>query len=192
MDSEGVRQAAAAMNGSDVVKNKLDLELRLGLPDNDENPPKNQGQQFDPTLLAANDHVDWSHLALHPREDKDKHVPHGGVHVDASGGPLQLEMHDYYANSIKHCASPTGIDHPPNHPPIFPGMIVNNQFVDISHINNMESGMSSSSNGPQKLPIGRRRQGHNDTDNPNKRCANPLCNATSSPMWRRGPLGPKV
>lgn len=63
MDSEGVQQAAA-MNGSADEKNKLDLELRLGLPDTGENPPKDQGQQFDLTLLATDNYADLSHLAL--------------------------------------------------------------------------------------------------------------------------------
>ncbi|XP_030458713.1 GATA transcription factor 29-like [Syzygium oleosum] len=197
MDSEGVQQAAA-MNGSTDEKNKLDLALRLGLPDNGENPPKDQGQQFDPALLATDNNVDLSHLALRSQGEKDNHVPHGGVHINADALPLELGIHDYYANPTKHCASSTGIDLSPNNPPVFPGwplMVVSNTsnlFVDISQENNMVLGTSSSFGRPPKLPIRRRRQGHDATDNSTNRCANPLCNATTSPMWRRGPLGPKT
>ncbi|KAL3752077.1 hypothetical protein ACJRO7_012834 [Eucalyptus globulus] len=195
MDSEGV-QRAAAMNGSNHEKNKLNLELRLGLPDTDENPPKNQGQNLDTTLLAANNHAGLSQLALHPQGQKDDHVLPGGVHINAGAWPPQFGIHDYCANLRKHRASSAGIDLPPNNPLIFPGLpltIVNtNQSVDMAQINNMELGMSYSSGRPQKLPVRRRQQSHDDTDSPIKRCVNPQCNATTSPMWRRGPLGPKT
>lgn len=37
-----------------------------------------------------------------------------------------------------------------------------------------------------------RRQRYGSFVEPNKRCTNNNCNTTDTPMWRKGPLGPKV
>ncbi|PPR93694.1 hypothetical protein GOBAR_AA26963 [Gossypium barbadense] len=40
--------------------------------------------------------------------------------------------------------------------------------------------------------LGRGQRGYGLYNDPNKRCTNYNCNTNDTPMWRKGPLGPKV
>ncbi|XWS73460.1 hypothetical protein CRYUN_Cryun02cG0131100 [Craigia yunnanensis] len=52
-----------------------------------------------------------------------------------------------------------------------------------------ERGSSSASSSGKR---GQRRQRGGNYNDPNKRCTNYNCNTNDTPMWRKGPLGPKV
>ncbi|KAG6679418.1 hypothetical protein I3842_14G131400 [Carya illinoinensis] len=175
MASQPFHQASAGMN-SFVPSNpssgshggQVDLTLRLGLPkdSHEKNNLFNLGGQYDPPAPVNPHHAYFSY------NHGCSYAPYLNTFPYRVFGQIQPHMnlnchvycHSYEANNART--------------PPAPQM---NAYVLLSPSSRTPGNGSSSS----------RRQRNINYNDPNKRCTNYNCGTNNTPMWRKGPLGPK-
>ncbi|XVF47513.1 hypothetical protein PTKIN_Ptkin03bG0114700 [Pterospermum kingtungense] len=221
MDNSQWFNQAAAINGSNNnnVGNRVDLTLKLGLPDCDQ-----LGQCVHPASVAPN-HLP-SQLSAQPNTQNQGMnllgMANQGAPVQGqqslNGSQCAWPKSDQKANNVHNmnCASgfnqfsgpslgfpsydsnscdsfaPTLEHGSPSPVPPIPNRYT---LIDVpprrALLNQHQRELGSSSASASGNRVRRRQRGGNYHD-PNKRCTNYNCNTNDTPMWRKGPLGPKT
>ncbi|XP_022728763.1 GATA transcription factor 29-like [Durio zibethinus] len=227
-NSQWFNQVAARMNNHNNVGDRVDLTLKLGLPNSDQNPvPYQLRPHVSPASMAPGHLANLSFAGPNTQGMNQMGMFNQGAMVQGQQSfngsqyawptdQIVSNVHNMnYANAFNQCCSPSlgfpsynstnsynnfGPTHPPppphHHQLPAPSLVPSNIYtlIDVpprraANQHQLELGSSSgSSSGKQRQ---RRQRGGNYND-PNKRCTNYNCNTNDTPMWRKGPLGPKT
>ncbi|XVF04589.1 hypothetical protein REPUB_Repub05bG0097200 [Reevesia pubescens] len=232
MDNYQWFNQAAGMNGHNNnhnVGNRVDLTLKLGLPDCDQNSALSQLRQYhaNPASMAPNHAANLSFSGPNTQQGLNQlgmvnqgtmvqgqqgfngsqyawpsHQMASNIHNMNSGNALNqfsgpsLGFPSYDTNSYNSFA-PTH-QHHHHHQMTSPISVPPNSYtlldVPPRRIANQEQRElgSSYASGSSSGKRGQRRQRGGNYNDPNKRCTNYNCNTNDTPMWRKGPLGPKT
>ncbi|KAJ4724136.1 GATA transcription factor [Melia azedarach] len=219
MDSQWFNQEMNGCDHSNAGK-KIDLTLKLGLPNCDENNQQphigqhldfdqimtphhasleginqyemlNEGMNFSAKEIPSNFRSQFIHPQYNYQQPSNINNMNGSSYggfssfSSSSNNPYYHPHHyTYNNNSSNFNMNPNANLLPP------PGAVMNDYtLLDIpSRRADRELGIGSSS----RRKVGMRRQRGGGFIDPFKRCTNYNCNTNDTPMWRRGPLGPKT
>ncbi|KAG4198111.1 hypothetical protein ERO13_A05G066700v2 [Gossypium hirsutum] len=200
-NSPWFNQAATEMNGQNNDNNnagnsRVDLTLKLGLPlfDSLQNPalyhniqqgPVNEGAMAE----APQQHFNGSQYAawLSPDQIGNSSSAHNmnypNVFNNFSGPSVEFPPYDTI-NSYNYVP-------PPPPPPLHELPPNSYTLLDVPprRAAQLQQREFESSSG---WGLGRGQRGYGLYNDPNKRCTNYNCNTNDTPMWRKGPLGPKT
>ncbi|KAG8495253.1 hypothetical protein CXB51_012927 [Gossypium anomalum] len=200
-NSPWFNQAAAEMNGQNNDNNnagnsRVDLTLKLGLPlfDSLQNPalyhniqqgPVNEGAMPE----APQQHFNGGQYAAWPSPDQignsssAHNMNYPNVFNNFSGPSVEFPPYDT-TNSYNYVP-------PPPPPPLHELPPNSYTLLDVPprRAAQLQQREFESSSG---LGLGRGQRGYGLYNDPNKRCTNYNCNTNDTPMWRKGPLGPKT
>ncbi|KAB2080440.1 hypothetical protein ES319_A05G068500v1 [Gossypium barbadense] len=200
-NSPWFNQAATEMNGQNNDNNnagnsRVDLTLKLGLPlfDSLQNPalyhniqqgPVNEGamaeapqQHFNGSQYAA-----WLSPDLIGNSSSAHNMNYPNVFNNFSGPSVEFPPYDTI-NSYNYVP-------PPPPPPLHELPPNSYTLLDVPprRAAQLQQREFESSSG---WGLGRGQRGYGLYNDPNKRCTNYNCNTNDTPMWRKGPLGPKT
>ncbi|KAL9386248.1 hypothetical protein Peur_019372 [Populus x canadensis] len=201
MESQWFDQTTDNWNGGcdhqNNTENNVDLTLKLGLPDDHDDQP--QFEQYfrsnralkthQPAILSFNapysqgtNHQDMANAGLNH---------HGRLNGDNLHGSWPREMmgnHPHYMNTqyaadsaVGSAAYPKSYSCINSNPGTFQIPTMNGRTLLNTVARDGDPGEIGSSSGSRRTFIDH-----------NKRCSNRSCNTDDTPMWRKGPLGPKT
>ncbi|EOY32448.1 PREDICTED: GATA transcription factor 29 [Theobroma cacao] len=206
-------------NNNNNVSNRVDLTLKLGLPDCDhQNPLVYQtGQYVNPTSIAPNHLANLSFAGPNTQGMNELEMVNQGAvaqgqqsfNASQSAWPsdqLASNVHSMnHENTFNQISGPSmGCPSnstntysnfaPTHHHQLPPSSVPTNNYtlLDVPPrrtADQRELGNSAASGLGKR---GQRRQRGGNYNDPNKRCSNYNCNTNDTPMWRKGPLGPKT
>ncbi|WCJ19238.1 GATA transcription factor 29 [Euphorbia peplus] len=213
--SSYVRSGDRESNGAD--ERNMDLSLRLGLPYQNQNENENHVNPIVPNFNSL-PNFNFPYATHQQLASRSRMINGGGqasinaigmmnmptpnsinygmgignamanMNLNASSvawPSQQIENHNnYYMNNM---GSVVGV-------PIIPhAQYANNLNYGDQTMNIASSGSSSSSSSSRSSRRTESRRHHSGTYiDINKRCTNSRCNTNDTPMWRKGPLGPKT
>ncbi|XP_022753673.1 GATA transcription factor 29-like [Durio zibethinus] len=202
---------AAGMNGSSNNKNvgnRVDLTLKLGLPDCDQNPALYQLEQYhvNPDSMAPNlcfSSPNTQGVFNQGAIVQGQQSFNGGQYAWPSDHMASNVHNMNYANAFNQFSGPSlgfpSYNFAPthhHHQLLAPSFVSSSTYtlLDVPsrrRANQHQRELGSSSGSGSGKP-GELRQHGGKYNDPNKRCTNYNCNTNDTPMWRKGPLGPKT
>ncbi|XP_021595107.1 uncharacterized protein LOC110601984 [Manihot esculenta] len=198
------------INNHEEAANMMDLTLKLGLPNENNNQSQiwQDGNVVPTTPCLANFCFPGPYTALLQGESNSYGMSSGGGQVATGGNPEMTNVGgssnpnggQNFINANQEVAWPeqeaemrdlnSSLVDPAFNP--MPGLsfMNSNTVLDSSSRKVKDDGDESGNSSAGKQVS--RRQRYGSFVEPNKRCTNNNCNTTDTPMWRKGPLGPKI
>lgn len=179
------------MNKSNRKINDIILILIVDIQGINQYEMLNEGMNFNAKEIPSNFRSQFIHPQYNYQQPSNINNMNGSSYggfssfSSSSNNPYYHPHHyTYNNNSSNFNMNPNANLLPP------PGAVMNDYtLLDIpSRRADRELGIGSSS----RRKVGMRRQRGGGFIDPFKRCTNYNCNTNDTPMWRRGPLGPKV
>ncbi|XP_011025223.1 PREDICTED: GATA transcription factor 29-like [Populus euphratica] len=210
MDSEWFDRATDHWNGGcdhqNNTESNVDLTLKLGLPDDHDDQP--QFEQYfrsnralkthQPAILSFNapcsqgtNHQDMANAGLNHHWRLNGDNLHGSWPQEMMGNHLHYMNTQYAADSaVGFAAHPKSYSSINSNPGNFQMPTMKGRTILNTVARDGDHGENGSSTGSRRRGPSRQCKGtFSDHD---KRCSNQSCNTDVTPMWRKGPLGPKT